>query len=256
MDDFKREKVQFIGSTGAELSGIISFPVGEVRAYVIFAHCFTCTKNFSIVSTISNKLNAEGYAILRFDFTGLGQSKGDFEDTNFSTNSEDLIIASKFLADNYEAPQLIVGHSLGGAAVLNVAGKIDSIKAVATIGAPAEPIHVSHLFSDYMDELMSGDETVVLKIAGREHKFKKQFIIDLKKQDLTERIGDLHKPLMIFHSPLDTIVEIDNAKEIYQAANHPKSFISLGKADHLLSKKEDANFVADVLAHWAHYYIQ
>lgn len=250
------QKITFQNSNGDSLSGIIDFPlVNKPKAFVLFAHCFTCSKNLKSVDHISQSFTSQGMAVLRFDFTGLGQSKGDFSDTNFSTNLSDLKDAYHFLEENFQAPQIMVGHSLGGAAVLHVSGQLDAVKAVATIGAPSSPTHVSHLLDAGKDELEEKGEAEV-NIGGRPFKMKKQFLEDLKANEKEEIIKNLKKALLILHSPQDNIVGIDSAQEIYVEAMHPKSFVSLDGADHLLSQEADAKYAASMIANWAVRYIE
>ncbi|MCE7994977.1 MAG: OsmC family protein [Roseivirga sp.] len=251
----KTVKLQFKNAEGLSLSARLEHPVDkQPLAYAIFAHCFTCTKNLLAVTNISRALTARGIAVLRFDFTGLGESEGDFADTNFSSNVEDLLYAAQHLAEHYEAPKIIIGHSLGGAAVLMAAGQIPSIKAVATVGAPADPPHVKHLFQNSLEEIESTGEAVV-SLSGRPFRIKKQFIDDLEETDLASRLKSLKKPLLILHSPQDETVDISNAEKIYVNAMHPKSYISLDGADHLLSKKEDSLYTGSMIASWATRYI-
>jgi putative redox protein len=247
------ENIRFAGSTGEELAAILNTPgsYDKLKGYCLFAHCFTCNKNLKMVTSITKKLTDFGYGVFRFDFTGLGQSGGEFSETNFTTNTEDFLKAAEYLAENYQPACVTIGHSLGGAAVLNASGRLDSVKAVVTIGAPSQPMHVMHLFEDYLDDLKTDNEEVTLKIAGRDITIKPQFVMDLESHNLDDEIQNLGKPLMIFHSPVDKIVGIDQAKKIYMNAKHPKSFISLDDADHLLSKTVDAEFVASMLATWA-----
>ena len=249
------KKLTFKNSTGEVLSGRIDTPdEGEIKAYAIFAHCFTCNKNLSAVRNVSKSLNEKGVAVLRFDFTGLGESEGDFADTNFSSNVQDLISASEALEEQYEAPKLIIGHSLGGAAVIFASNKIPSIEAVATIGAPASPDHVSHLFHGSISEIEANNEADV-KIGGRDFKVKKQFLDDISSKNMTETVQKMKEPLIIFHSPQDNTVGIENASEIYANAMHPKSFVSLDGADHLLSQAEDSIYVGEVIASWSKRYL-
>ena len=249
------KRVSFQNKSGYSLKALLDLPAGGLPdAYAIFAHCFTCTKNLGAVRNISRSLTTKGFAVLRFDFTGLGESDGDFEDTNFSSNMEDLFAAAEYLAENYEAPQLMVGHSLGGAAVIAAAGHIPSVKAVATIGAPADPAHVQHIFHRNIDEIENNGEAEV-NIGGRHFRVKKQFIDDLNDQEQAKRIRNLKRALLILHSPQDEVVEVENAKIIYEKAKHPKSFISLDGADHLLSNKNDARYVGDLIASWAARYL-
>ena len=249
------EKLTFKNSAGEVLSGRIDTPKeGRVKAYAIFAHCFTCNKNLSAVRNIAKSLNDKGIAVLRFDFTGLGESEGDFADTNFSSNVEDLISASNALEQQYEAPKLIIGHSLGGAAVIFASTKIPSIQAVATIGAPASPDHVSHLFEESISEIRERNEASV-KIGGRDFTVKKQFLEDISSKNMKDTLKKMKEPLIIFHSPQDNTVGIENASAIYEHAMHPKSFVSLDGADHLLSNSEDSIYVGEVIASWSKRYL-
>lgn len=250
------KKVSFKNAEGQELSGRLDFPlIGKPKAFVLFAHCFTCSKNLKSVEHISQAFTQQGMAILRFDFTGLGQSKGDFADTNFSSNLSDLKDAYEFLKENYEAPQIMVGHSLGGAAVLHVSGELDNVSAVATIGAPSTPDHVSHLLDSGREELEQTGEAEV-NIGGRTFKMKKQFLDDLEAKKGSSVIKNLGKSLLVIHSPQDTIVGINNAQEIYLEAMHPKSFVSLDGGDHLMTKEGDAKYVGSIIANWASRYIK
>lgn len=249
-------KVSFENTTGQELSGKIDFPLtGKPRAFALFAHCFTCSKTLKAVDNISRSLTQNDIAVLRFDFTGLGQSKGEFADTNFSSNLGDLNKAYEFLAGEYEAPQIIIGHSLGGAAVLHVSGELPEINAIVTIGAPSDPVHVKRLFKNGEDEIREKGEAEV-DIGGRPFKIKKQLLEDLEKNEGPEVIKNLKKALLIMHSPQDEVVSVDNAAEIYQHAMHPKSFITLDGSDHLMSKKADSEYAGQMIASWAGRYIQ
>ncbi len=249
------ENITFKNSRGEVLNGRIDLPlVGSPGAYVLFAHCFTCSKSLMAVDNISRAITLQGMAVLRFDFTGLGHSEGDFSDTNFTTNLSDLKSAYEYLEINYRAPQIIIGHSLGGIAVIHVAFGLPSVKAVVTIGAPANPTHVGHLISDSKEEIIEKGSATV-DIGGRPFTIKKQFIDDLEKYDCRQVIGSLNRSLLIMHSPQDNIVGIENAAEIYQNAKHPKSYVSLDGADHLLSKKEDSEYVGLMISAWAKRYI-
>ncbi len=251
----RSKKLKFHNASGIELSAQIDFPVvGKPKAFVLFAHCFTCSKTLKAVDNISIALTQENLAVFRFDFTGLGQSKGDFADTNFSSNLDDLEKAYDFLENEYEAPQILLGHSLGGAAVIHVASRLKAVKALATVGAPSNPVHVRHLISESEEEIKKSGEAEV-NIGGRPFKIKSQFLEDLEKNDNNEVIANLDKSLLIMHSPQDNIVGIDNAAEIYSHAMHPKSFITLDGADHLLSKSKDSQYVGLMLAAWAVRYI-
>ena len=249
-------RLEFENPNGEILAGLLELPGqgDEITAFALFAHCFTCGKDIAAASRISRALAAKGIAVLRFDFTGLGNSDGDFANTNFSSNIEDLVQAAKALQAQYRAPQLLIGHSLGGAAVLGVAAKLDSIKAVVTIAAPATAQHVAHLFKDNAAQIQAQGEAIVA-LGTREFSIKKQFLDDIDRYSSTEKIRDLNAALLVMHSPLDTIVSIDEAARIFQAARHPKSFISLDKADHLLSKADDAEYVATSIASWASRYL-
>jgi putative redox protein len=251
----KIEKVSFLNTKGQQLSGRLELPINQQpHNFAIFAHCFTCNKNLSAVKNISRALSSNGFGVLRFDFTGLGESDGDFEDTNFSGNVEDLISAADYLKINYKSPTLIVGHSLGGAAAIFAASQINSIKAIATVGAPSNPKHVQHLLHSSLEEIHANGKAVV-NLSGRDFTIKKQFIDDLETITLPEVTKKLHKPILVMHSPQDTTVNIKNAEEIYLAARHPKSFVSLDGADHLLSNKADSNYTGNVIAEWAKRYI-
>ena len=247
-------KIQFQNNQGQNLAAILELPEEKPIGYAIFAHCFTCNKNLTAVRSIGKALNSKGIAVFRFDFTGLGESEGDFEDTNFSSNVEDIIAAANFLDVNYEAPKILVGHSLGGAAVIFAASKIKSIQAIATVGAPANPEHVSHIFEDSISEI-EGTGEANMAIGGRPFKIKQQFLNDIRSQKLQVAAKELNVPILIFHSPIDTTVEIENAAKIYKAAKHPKSFVSLDKADHLLTNKDDAEFVGLMIASWSKRYL-
>lgn len=252
----KSKKVYFENAEGVRLSGIIDLPLtGMPKAFAVFAHCFTCSKNLKAVDNISQSLTDNNIAVLRFDFTGLGQSKGEFSDTNFSSNIDDLKKACSFLQENYQAPQIIIGHSLGGAAVLHASGSVPSIKAVVTIGAPSNPVHVKKLFSQGKEEI-SQKGSAEVNIGGRSFTIKKQLIEDLEKNDVKEVISELGKALLVIHSPQDSIVGIENASEIYLAAKHPKSFVSLDGADHLMSETKDSQYAGNLIGPWASRYIE
>lgn len=250
------QKLAFQNSDGDTLAAQLDMPLnGKPLAYALFAHCFTCSKNLKAVGNISRALTQRKIAVLRFDFTGLGESEGDFADTNFSSNISDLICASDFLGKEYEAPKVLIGHSLGGAAVLQAAGEISSSVAVATIGAPCDPKHVAHLLESTREEIEEKGEAKV-KLAGRTFTIKKQFLDDLNDTNMQKKIHSLKRALLIFHSPFDNTVGIDNAARIFQSAMHPKSFVSLDKADHLLTNEKDSFYVGAILATWATRYIE
>ena len=250
----RSEKITFAGSDGDQLAARLDLPDGQPVAYALWAHCFSCTKDIFAASRVASGLTAHGVAVLRFDFTGLGASEGDFANTNFSSNVGDLIAATGYLRDNYEAPKMLIGHSLGGAAVLAAAAQVPEAMAVCTIGAPADPAHVAHHFQDSRAEIDEKGEAEVL-LVGRPFRIKKQFLEDIESQKLENDIAGMKKALLVFHSPIDATVGVENAARIFQAAKHPKSFVSLDDADHLLSRKEDAAYVADVITAWAARYI-
>lgn len=254
MNGTTSEKITFPGSQGHTLAASLERPLSQPRAYALFAHCFTCSKDIFAASRIAGELAGHGIAVLRFDFTGLGSSEGDFANTNFSSNVGDLVAAADFLAQNFQAPKILIGHSLGGAAVLAAASQVPSAVAVATIGAPCDPGHVSHLFGD-AKEAIERDGEADVTLGGRGFKIQKQFLDDIAESKLDNDIADLRKALLIFHGPRDETVSIDNASHIFLAAKHPKSFVSLDDADHLLSRREDSRYVGAVLSAWAMRYI-
>jgi len=243
------------GALGHVLSARIDEPDGPTRAHAVFAHCFSGSKDWKGVRRICRALVEAGIAVLTFDFTGLGESGGDFADTNFSTNVEDVVRASQFLAEMHCAPDVLVGHSLGGAAVLAAAERIPSVRAVATIGAPSDPEHLVRTLGEAAARADAEGEAE-LRVGGRRLTIRRAFLDDLRANDLEGRIGALGRPLLIFHSPVDEIVSIEEARSIYRAARHPKSFVSIDGADHLLQRDaRDAEFVAQVLATWATRYL-
>ena len=250
----KSERVEFTGSTGNKLAGRLEQPADEPSAYAIFAHCFTCGKDVFAAARISTALAERGIAVLRFDFTGLGNSEGDFANTDFSSNVEDLVAAAAHLRNSARAPALLVGHSLGGAAVLAAAAKIPEVRAVATLAAPAEPAHVKGLLRGSIEEIEAEGAAEVL-LAGRPFTIRKSFLDDVSESRLAPAIGALERALLVFHSPVDELVDIDHARRIYEAARHPKSFVAIDGADHLLTRRRDAEFVADLLCAWAQRYV-
>ena len=250
-----RPLIQFPGAFGTSLAARLDLPVQPPLAFALFAHCFTCSKDSLAASRISAALTEHGFGVLRFDFTGLGGSDGDFANTNFSSNVADLVAAANWLREQHQAPAILIGHSLGGAAVLAAAHEIPEAAAVATIGAPFDPGHIQHLFADAAPAIMANGEAEVT-LAGRNFKIRQQFLDDLNSQSGHQRLGELRKALLIMHSPRDTTVDIENASRIFMAAKHPKSFVSLDTADHLLTGKADAVYVASVLAAWASRYVK
>jgi putative redox protein len=248
------EKFDFRNKEGNQLAALLDRPDGPIRAVALFAHCFTCGKDNRAARRIAEGLTLHGIAVLRFDFTGLGASEGEFANTTFSSNVDDLVAAADHLKQTFMAPAILIGHSLGGAAVLAAAHRIAEARAVVTIGAPADPAHVTGLIKGQIADLaMDGEVEVTL--AGRPFKIRRAFLDDIAEQMLTPRIAALHKALLIFHSPTDDTVGIDNASHIFLAAKHPKSFISLAGADHLLSRRSDDAYVAQVIAAWAARYL-
>lgn len=252
----KSDRFSFLNKDGIELSGLMEWPAQQQpQAYAIFAHCFTCGKSLHAVRSISKAMAAKGFAVFSFDFTGLGNSEGDFADTTFSANVNDLLAAADFLKEKYDSPALLIGHSLGGAAVIEAAKHIESVQAVATIGAPADTEHVTHIFSNQLPELKKKGIAVV-DIGGRPFTLKQDFVDNLHRHAVTETLGKLRKSILILHSPQDTIVGIDNAAILYQSAMHPKSFVSLDGADHLLTVSTDSYYAGEVIATWSKRYIK
>ncbi|NQV99030.1 MAG: OsmC family protein [Rhodospirillales bacterium] len=249
------ERFTFPGASGAELAARLDRPDGVPKAYALFAHCFTCSKDIFAASRIAAGLTEAGIAVLRFDFTGLGGSEGEFANTNFSSNVEDLVAAANHMRSHLQAPAILIGHSLGGAAVLAAAGQVPEARAIATIAAPADPAHVTRHFQSSRAEIEATGEAEVL-LVGRPFRIKKQFLDDIEGHKLEQHIASLKKALLIFHSPVDASVGIENAGLIFKAAKHPKSFVSLDKADHLLSDRADAAYVATVIAAWAGRYLE
>lgn len=251
----KTEKVSFKNKSGDDLSGYLELPFNQdPHNFVLFAHCFTCNKNFFAAKNISRTMAQNGYGVLRFDFTGLGESEGEFSESNFSGNIQDLLAAADYLEQEFKAPSLLIGHSLGGAAVLFAAKALKSVKGVTTIAAPSTTAHVQHLIKNNVEEIEKTGEAKV-NIGGRSFTIKKQFLEDIEKHDLKPYLADLKKSLLIMHSPQDNIVSIKNAEELYIAARHPKSFISLDGSEHLLSAKGDATYAGNVIASWAARYV-
>lgn len=248
------ERLDFPGADGQRLAARVDLPDAPARAYALFAHCFTCGKDVFAASRIAKTLTENGIAVFRFDFTGLGASEGEFANTHFTSNVADLVAAADYLRTAFEAPRILIGHSLGGAAVLAVAAQIPEAQAVVTIGAPSDPSHVTHLFGDSVGAIESHGEAEV-QLAGRSFRIKREFLADVAEQNLAERIGQLRKALLVMHSPTDRIVDISNAASIYAAARHPKSFIALHDADHLLSHSVDAVYAANLIAAWSERYL-
>jgi uncharacterized OsmC-like protein/alpha-beta hydrolase superfamily lysophospholipase len=250
----RSEKFEFSNAKGEKLAAVLDLPLGEPTAFALFAHCFTCGKDSRAARTIAEQLAVNGIAVLRFDFTGLGGSEGEFANTHFSSNVDDLVAAADHLRQTRAAPTILIGHSLGGSAVLAAAHRIEEARAVVTIAAPADPAHVTGLFKDHIGAIREQAEVDVL-LAGRPFKIRREFLDDVAEQMLMDRVAHLRKALLIFHSPTDDIVGIDSATRIFTSAKHPKSFVSLADADHLLSEKRDAAYVANVIAAWSGRYL-
>ena len=249
------EKFTFPGHSGHELAARLDVPEVGHLATAVFAHCFTCGKDIAAARRISARLCAMGIAVLRFDFTGLGHSGGEFANTHFSSNVEDLLCAAKALADRGHPPDMLIGHSLGGAAVLKAAGRIDSVKAVVTIAAPADPGHVAHLF-DAQRQTIEAEGEAEVSLAGRPFRIGRHFLEDIAEVSLTDAIAHMKKALLVLHAPRDETVGIDNATQIFSAAKHPKSFVTLDGADHMVSRAKDAEYAAEIIAAWCRRYIR
>ena len=255
MASLPSERLQFTGALGHRLVGRLERPAGAMTSFALFAHCFTCSKDLKAVRWISRELAEQGIAVFRFDFTGLGESEGDFAETNFTSNLDDLVAAAGFLRNEFDAPQLLIGHSLGGTAVLAAASRIEEVRAVATIAAPSDTDHLRERLVGKAPELQE-TESAEIDLAGRPFRIRQQLLQDLAEHSVQGAISSLGRPLLILHSPLDDVVSIDHARRIFEAAKHPKSFISLDNADHLLLRAEDdARFAGHVIATWAKRYM-
>ena len=250
----RSERVDFANKRGERLAARLELPGGVPQAYAIFAHCFTCSKDFPVVTHISRALTAHGVAVLRFDFTGLGNSEGDFANTNFSSNVEDLLCAADYLRDIGPGAQLLLGHSLGGAAVLAAAADIAESRAIVTIAAPSSTQHLETLLADQLHGIEAAGE-VQVHIGGRGFAIRQQLLDDIRALTLAHKVEALAKPLLVFHSPQDETVPIEHAYELFALAQHPKGFISLDRADHVLSDREDAKYVTDLIAAWSQRYL-
>ncbi len=248
------QRVTFTGSMGDELAARLDLPAGEIHAFAIVAHCFSCSKEQLATARISTELAKRGIAVLRFDFTGLGSSRGEFANTDFSSNVQDLVKAADWLRRTYEAPKILIGHSLGGAAVLAAAGEVAEVRAVVTVGAPASTEHVVKSFAADVSRIEEAGEATV-NLGGRRFTIRRQFLDDVRGQDLLDKVANLKKPLLVLHSPTDEVVGIENARLIYEAARHPKGFIALDGADHLLTRRGDAVFAAEIIAAWVARYL-
>ena len=248
------KNIEFTGALGDTLSAKLDSSENSNSEFALFAHCFTCSKNLKAVGHITKSLAKRGISTLRFDFTGLGQSEGEFANTNFSSNVEDLVAAAEYMESELKAPALLIGHSLGGAAVLYAAHELESVKAVATIGAPSDPSHVKENFEMKLDEIEETGEAEVT-LAGRPFKIKKQFLDDLEAAGREDKIGTLNRALLIMHAPMDQTVDINNAAKLYSGAKHPKSFLSLHKADHLLTDPDYSQYAGKLIAEWSEIYI-
>lgn len=248
------ERFDFSNAKGERLAALLDCPIEQPRAYALFAHCFTCGKDIHAAKRIADALTALGIAVLRFDFTGLGSSEGEFANTTFSSNVADLVAAADALRRTRRAPAILIGHSLGGAAVLAAAADVPEARAVVTINAPCDPAHVVGLLKNRGGEIDATGE-IEVTLSGRSFRISRNFLDDIGQQKLRDRIGALHKALLVFHSPTDNIVGIENASYIFTAARHPKSFVSLDGADHLLSRRSDATYVGNVIRAWAERYL-
>ncbi|MGB0115123.1 MAG: alpha/beta fold hydrolase [Ilumatobacteraceae bacterium] len=250
----RMERLTFPGSQGVDLAARIDLPAGPPRAFALFAHCFTCSKDIAAASRISRALTELGFGVMRFDFTGLGMSDGEFSNTNFTSNTDDLVAAADTLRTRFAAPQLLIGHSLGGAAVLAVAHSIPEVRAVATIGAPSSPSHVEALFGSSLSAI-EDDGDADVELGGRTFTIRRQFLDDLRRHVVTEQAATLRSALLVLHSPIDNTVGVEHAAEIFGAARHPKSFVSLDGADHLLTNAADASFAASMIGAFAARYV-
>ncbi len=250
----RTEQASFPGAHGTLLAARLDSPDEPPRAHALFAHCFTCNKDVFAASRIAAALVEHGIAVLRFDFTGLGHSEGEFANTNFSSNVADLVAAADWLRRSHQAPALLIGHSLGGAAVLAAAGAIPAVKAVATIAAPSDVGHVAGLFREHVAEIEERGEALV-QLAGRPFRIRREFLTDAAEQNLRQNVSELGRALLILHSPVDATVPIGNATGIFVNARHPKSFISLVDADHLLTRRSDAVYAANMIAAWSERYL-
>lgn len=250
----RTERFDFPNANGDLLTAVLQYPAGEPRDVALFAHCFTCSKDSRAARWIADSLAARGIAVLRFDFTGLGSSEGDFANTGFSSNVGDLVAAADRLRSTYRAPGLLIGHSLGGAAVLAAASRIPEVRAVATLGAPSDPSHVATLFTDQIERIRADGEGEV-ELGGRLFRIRRDFLDDAAEHRLLDEVAALRAALLVMHSPTDQIVSIDNAGSIFTAARHPKSFVSLDDADHLLSRRRDARYAGEVIAAWSQRYL-
>jgi pimeloyl-ACP methyl ester carboxylesterase len=243
-------RIQFEGSEGRTLSALLDLPDGQPRAYVLFAHCFTCSKDFKAAYWIGQTLAEHGLAMLRFDFAGIGQSEGELGETSFSANIDDVLAAAAYLREHHRPAEILVGHSLGGTAILATASRIPEARAIATIGSPLEPAHLRQKLQP-----VAGSDLVEVEIAGKRVQVGRSFYEDLKSHDLEPVVAGLKKPLMVMHSPVDRVVGVEQAARIFQAAKHPKSFVSLDDADHLLLRHKNAEFAGHMLAAWASHYV-
>jgi len=243
-------KIEFPGSSGTPLAARLDMPKDAPAAFALFAHCFTCSKDSFAASRISKGLTDYGIAVLRFDFTGLGGSDGDFSNTNFTSNIDDVVAATEYLSAHYRAPSILIGHSLGGAAVLAAAHRVPSVRAVVTLGSPSDPAHITNLFAEASAEIVAEGEATV-QLGGRPFRIRKQLLDDISAQPQLARLRYLDAALLVLHSPTDQTVGVDNAREIFDAAHHPKSFVALDGADHLLSDRDDAAFAASMIAAWS-----
>lgn len=251
-----REKHTFRNSEGNTLAGLLELPdEGEARHYGIFAHCFTCSKNYKGIRNISRAMAANGIAMFSFDFAGLGESEGEFSETNFTSNVKDLLAAAGYLKKHFQAPGILLGHSMGGAAVLHAAAKLETIKAIGVIGSPASTRHLRTKMPQVFDKIEREGESEV-KIGGIRFKLKRQFVRDLESHNMEQLVSNLDIPLIIVHSAADATVEIEHAEKLYDLARYPKALVTLDLADHLLSNQRDSQFVGEVISSWSSRYLK
>ena len=247
-------RFSFENASGLQLAAIVDLPILPIKYFALYAHCFSCGKDILVAARIARSLAAKGIAVMRFDFTGIGSSEGSFEESNFTNNCLDIVAATEYMRQHYQAPRLLIGHSLGGTAMLNAAEHIPEAAAIVSIAAPASPDHVLSHFESEVDKLEK-QEKVDIELANKTLTISRDFVADLKQHSLLEKISQLRKALLIFHSPIDNIVSINEASKIFVAAKHPKSFISLDKADHLITEKKDIEYIAEAINAWALRYI-
>ncbi len=255
MNKNTRQQLSFTNKTGHKLSAILETPTSDIRAYVLFAHCFTCGKNIGTATQVSHALAKRGFAVLRFDFTGLGDSEGDFSDTNFSSNIEDIITTAEYMAEHLQAPDLLIGHSLGGAAAIIAATRLPEVRAIATIAAPSDPAHLTRLLRETVTTIRE-QGCAHVTIGGQKFTLRQQFLDDISEHSLTDALKTLNRPYLILHSPDDKLIEFEHARHLFDMALEPKKLVQLDGADHLLSKTASADYAAEVIADWSKQYLE